>query len=78
MPFYNYGAKNGVATVVAALKLLCRIYSKFYTPINTFIGDHPGLTDPQKTQIKDWLALASTICSLFESYVNVNYETEPG
>lgn len=71
---FNYGAKNGLWTVIHAVVVLCRIYTKFLVPIRNYINGHPTLTSPQKAQIIDWLDAAMDVCYLLQSQVQINYE----
>lgn len=77
MPFFNYGAKNGVASIIRAVKTICRIYTKFLIPITAFINASNALTPIQKEAILDWLNKAATVCVLLEGNVEVVYEPAP-
>lgn len=77
MPFFNYGAKNGMWSIINAVKIICRIYTKFLIPITAFINAHPSLTTEQKSQVLDWLNAASAVCVLLQTEVEVTYEPAP-
>lgn len=77
MPFFNYGAKNGVWSIINAVKVICRIYTKFLIPVTAFINAHPGLTPVQRADILDWLNKAAAVCVLLETNVEVTYEAAP-
>lgn len=78
MPFYNYGARNGMASIVQGVRFLCRIYTKFNTPILLYIDGHPTLSTEQKTTIKAWLTAAAEVCYILETSVAYTYENETG
>ena len=74
MPHYNYGAKNGMSTLVKLIRLLCRIYLSFSGAITTYITDNvPDSGD--RTVILNWLNQAQTVCNLIEATVGVTYES---
>ena len=77
MPFFNYGAKNGIWSVIHFVKALCKVYVKFAVPIVAFIDASGALTTPEKTAIKEWLAAAQSICVLLQANIEVTYESAP-
>lgn len=77
MPFFNYGAKNGVWSIINAVKIICHIYTKFLIPITAFVNAHPSLTTTEKETIMNWLNAASSVCVLLSTNVEVTYETSP-
>lgn len=75
--FFNYGTKNGMWSIINAVKTICRIYTKFLIPITAFVEAHPNLTTEQKTTIMNWLNAASSVCVLLSTNVEVTYEAAP-
>jgi len=69
----NYGGRNGVATVVKYVRLLCKIYVAFSGAIVAFINASP-LSPTDKTKVLTWLNGAVEVCSILESSILVTYE----
>lgn len=73
MPRFLYGAKNGMSTVVTAIRLVCSIYGSFSGAITEYITTH--VTDPtQRAQVLAWLNGASAVCGIIELTVRVTEE----
>lgn len=74
MPFFNYGSKNGMSTIVKLIKHICRVYLAYTAAIQTFINSS-SLTTEQKAQVIDWLEAGVTVCGLIVGAVEVTYES---
>lgn len=74
MTRFRYGAKNGMWSIVTAIRLICRVYSIFSGSIVAFLTANIGNPDDLAT-ILLWLNQASTICNLIEATVWVQQET---
>ncbi|HEY9758949.1 MAG TPA: hypothetical protein V6C97_27520 [Oculatellaceae cyanobacterium] len=72
MPTFNYGSRNGVSTVISAVKMLCHIYTAYQARIIEWVNGS-SLSAAQKTALIDWLNLATASCAILVS-VQVDYE----
>lgn len=72
MPVQNYGARNGMSTLLFLVHKLCTLFGKYTLPIIAFI-DASDLTEGEKTTVKNWLTAATAVCVLLET-LKVTYE----
>lgn len=68
----SYGGRNGMSSLLMFVHALCRIYGAFTAAIVTFINAS-DLTSEQKTEVLNWLNLATTICTILET-IKVEFE----
>lgn len=71
--FFNYGARNGIATVIKYVRLLCKIYAKLAPSIVSYI-DGSTMTEEQKVTVLAWLDGAMAVCVILETTTQVVYE----
>jgi hypothetical protein len=70
---YKYGARNGMSTVVSAIRFLCHIYSTFSGAIVAYITENvPDSGD--RTTVLNWLNAASAVCAIIETTVQITTE----
>ena len=70
---YKYGARNGMATIVTAIRFLCHIYTSFSGAIIAYITENvPDSAD--RTTVLNWLNTASTVCAIIETTVQITTE----
>lgn len=70
MPFYLYGAKNGISSVIKFVRSLCRVYTAFSGAIIAYVNSS-SLSSENKTLVINWLNNASTVCGLLETSIQV-------
>lgn len=73
MSHFNYGSRNGMATMLQLVRKLCKLYAAFSAGIISFINAS-SLTTEQKTEVIAWLNGASAVCAILETSVLVTYE----
>lgn len=69
---FNYGARNGVSTVIKFVKALCKIYLTYQERIIAYINGST-LSAGDKAAVIAWLNLASSSCAILVS-IEYNYE----
>lgn len=69
---FNYGARNGVSTIIKLIKGICHIYMSFQEPILAYIAAS-SLPSEDKATITSWLNLATSACSIL-TQIRVSYE----
>lgn len=72
MAGFNYGGRIGMSTTIRIVKSLCKIYLVYQERIVQYINDS-GLTGQQKTDVINWLNLASASCAILTS-IEYTYE----
>lgn len=72
MPVFNYGARNGMSTLLFLIHKLCALYGKYTGAIVAFIDASP-ISSGDKTTVKNWLTGATAVCTIVES-IKVTYE----
>jgi len=71
---WNYGSKNGMATVVFAIRKLCHIYTAYSGAIIAYITTH--VTDStERATVLAFLNSASAVCNIIEATVQVTTES---
>lgn len=74
MPYFRYGAKNGMSSVVRFIRALCHVYTSFSGAIVEYITNN--ISDAtQRTTVLNWLDAASAVCAIIESTVQITSES---
>lgn len=74
MPYFKYGAKNGMATIVSLIRTICHVYTSFSSAIIAYITANVADSE-DRTTVLNWLNTASTVCNIIEATVQITSES---